>query len=167
MEGEGGPSLSHLFSPCSPVSLTTVGEVKAGVDVRSLWSASGVDATTPYPTVSSVQGEILFEVYLKASHHLLWSLGWQRLSLLVGRVASLQGRRPEERLLRRRAQGCDMHLPQLQGDQGPANLPRPMSSWLHLPGTGLGEQVLTTGPGHGANKRKAGKLLRASRKTIL
>lgn len=73
-----------------------------------------------------------------------------------------KGIRPEERLLRRQAQGCDMHLPQLQGNQGPANLPRPMSSWLHLPGSGPGEQVLTTGPGHQAEAGKAGKLLRAS-----
>lgn len=55
-----------------------------------------------------------------------------------------------------------MHLPQLQGDQGPANLPRPMSSWLHMPGSGPEEQVLTTGPGHQAEAGKAGKLLRAS-----
>lgn len=60
-----------------------------------------------------------------------------------------------------------MHLPQLRGDQGPANLPRPMSSWLHLPGSGPGEQVLTTGPGHWAEAWKAGKLLKANRKTIL
>lgn len=60
-----------------------------------------------------------------------------------------------------------MHLPQLQGDQGPANLPRPVSSWLHLPGAGPGEQVLTTEPGHPAEDEKAGKLLRANSKTIL
>lgn len=60
-----------------------------------------------------------------------------------------------------------MHLPQLQGDQGPANLPRPMSSWLYLPGAGLEEQVLTTEPGHRAEDEKAGKLLRANSKTIL
>lgn len=52
-----------------------------------------------------------------------------------------------------------MHLPQLQGDRGPANLPRPMSSWLHLPGAGPGQQVLTTEPRHRAEDGKAGKLL--------
>ncbi|OBS81086.1 hypothetical protein A6R68_20721 [Neotoma lepida] len=42
-----------------------------------------------------------------------------------------------------------------------------MSSWLHLPGSGPGEQVLTTGPGHQAEARKAGKLLRTNGKTII
>lgn len=60
-----------------------------------------------------------------------------------------------------------MHLPQLQGDRGPANLPRPMSSWLHLPGAGPGEQVLTTEPRHRAEDGKAGKLLRANSKATL
>lgn len=77
------------------------------------------------------------------------------------------GEKARREITKAPAQGCDMHLPQLQGDQGPANLSRPMSSWLHLPGAGLGEQVLTTEPGHRAKDRKAGKLMRANSKTIL